>query len=94
MSNRYYEVVEIFKVEYGNVSYSGNPSRILHTSRGTFKTLPDAGFVYGMSSNESYEGKKFELTLTPGGKVTNMRELTGGLKDVVAEFYGGGVRYA
>jgi len=94
MSNRHYAVVEIFKIESGNLSYYGNPSKILHTSRGTFKTLPNAGFVYGLRSNGFYEGMKVELTLTPGGYVTNMRELTGGLKDVVAEFYGGGVRYA
>lgn len=82
--------VVIYKVENGNVSYYGNPSKIVTTSRGTFKTTVNAGFVYGMQSNESWEGQKVELTLTPAGRVTNMRKLRpadkGGLRDQVTDY--------
>lgn len=83
--------VIIYKVESGNVSYYGNPSKILTTSRGTFKTMANAGFVYGMGYNDSYEGQKVELTLTPAGRVTNMRKLRpadkGGLRDQVTDYH-------
>lgn len=82
--------VIIYKVENGNVSYYGNPSKILTTSRGIFKTMANAGFVYGMQSNESWEGQKVELTLTPAGRVTDMRKLRtadkGGLRDQVTDY--------
>lgn len=82
--------VIVYKVESGNVSYFGNPSKILHTSRGTFKTMANASFVYGMGYNDSYEGQKVELTLTPAGRVTDMRKLRpadkGGLRDQVTDY--------
>lgn len=82
--------VIIYEVESGNLSYYGNPSKILHTSRGSFKTMANAGFVYGMQSNESWEGQKVELTLTPAGRVTDMRKLRradeGGLRDQVSGY--------
>lgn len=68
-------VATVYAVESGNLSYYGNPSKILHTSEGTFKTMVNAGFVYGMGYNDSYKGQKVELTLTPAGRVTNMRKL-------------------
>ena len=82
--------VIIYKVESGNVSYFGNPSKILTTSRGIFKTMSNAGFVYGMGYNDSYEGQKVELTLTPAGRVTDIRKLRpadkGGLRDQVTDY--------
>ena len=87
MSIRNTVAVIVHHVENGNVSYYGNPSKIFHTSRGMFQTMANAGFVYGMQSNESWEGQKVELTLTPSGRVTNARKLTkDGLKDVVTNY--------
>ena len=73
MSNKL--VVKVYSIESGNLSYYGNPSKILYTSEGTFKTQSNAGFVYGMSYNDRYEGAKVELSLTPAGRVTNLRRL-------------------
>lgn len=88
MSNRFYVPAVIYSVEYGNVSYWGNPSLVMHTSRGTYKTSSDVSFVYGVSRLDTYNGKKVELTLTPAGRVTNIRVLKdkvdGGLLDSVS----------
>lgn len=80
----------VFKTEAGPVSYFGNPSRIIHTSRGMFRTLANAGFVYGFENDGGFEGHKVELTLTPAGRVTNIRKLRkfedGGLRDEVTDY--------
>lgn len=68
-------VVEVYSVENGNVSYYGNPSKILYTSEGTFKTQVNANFVYGIDNNGGLGGHKVELSLTPAGRVTNARKL-------------------
>lgn len=68
-------VVTVHYMENGNLSFYGNPSRLLRTSDGTYKTMANAGFVYGLQSNASWEGAKVELSLTPSGRVTNMRRL-------------------
>lgn len=82
--------VIVYKVESGNVSYFGNPSKILTTSRGIFKTMANAGFVYGIDNDGGLEGHKVELTLTPSGRVTNARKLRpadkGGLRDQVTDY--------
>ena len=67
--------VEVYRVESGNVSYYGNPSKIIHTSLGSFQTMANAGFVYGIDNNGGLEGHKVELSLTPAGRVTNARKL-------------------
>lgn len=83
-------VVLVYSVESGNLSYYGNPSKIIHTSRGTYKTQTNAGFVYGMGHNENYRGKKVELTVTDAGRVYNMRILKdaaeGGLLDNISQY--------
>lgn len=68
-------VVTVYYVESGNLSYYGNPSKILRTSEGTFKTMVNAGFVYGIDNNGGLAGHKVELSLTPAGRVTNARKL-------------------
>lgn len=90
-NNRSTLIVLVFATEAGNLSYYGNPSRIVHTSRGTFKTMANAGFVYGFENDGGFVGHKVELTLTPAGRITNMRKLkkaeNGGLRDEVAEYH-------
>lgn len=89
-NDRHTLTVLVFKTEAGNLSYYGNPSRIIHTSRGTFKTMANAGFVYGFENDGGFEGHKVELTLTPAGRVTNMRKLkkdtNGGLREQITDY--------
>ena len=89
MSDRFKSTVIIYSAEYGKVSYFGNPSLVLNTSRGVFKSLANAGFVYGVNPRDLREVKA-ELSLTPACKVTNLRVLklaaVGGLKDQVSEY--------
>lgn len=75
MSKREYLVVNVYDMESGNLSYYGNPSLIMYTDHGTFRTTPNAGFVYGAWNNGGYAGRKVELSLTPSGRVTNVRVL-------------------
>ena len=90
-TDRYTVTALVFKTEAGPVSYYGNPSRIIHTSRGMFRTMANAGFVYGFENDGGFEGHKVEFTLTPAGRVTNMRKLRkyedGGLRDQVSDYY-------
>lgn len=89
-TERYTVTALVFKTEAGPLSYYGNPSRIIHTSRGTFRTMANAGFVYGFENDGGFEGHKVEFTLTPAGRVTKMRKLRpadkGGLRDQVTDY--------
>ena len=85
MSDRSKSVVVIYRAKYGKVSFYGNPSLVLETSRGTLHTLANAGFVYGVDPR-NLTNVKAELSLTPSGRVTNIRVLRGSLKDVVSDY--------
>lgn len=84
--SRHTVTVEIYRTESANRSYYGNPAKIIHTSRGAYRTQTDANFVYGFD-NTNWENTKAELTLTPAGRVTNVRKLKpankGGLRDEI-----------
>lgn len=89
-NDRHTMTVLVLESENGNVSYYGNPSKIFHTSRGTFRTQANSSLAYSCDNDGGFEGHKVELTLTPAGRVTKMRKLkkdtNGGLRDQITDY--------
>lgn len=60
-----------------NNSVNGNPTFILHTSEGDFRTSSDAGFAYAITNHtgrpefsaNSWIGKRVTLSATRAGRV-------------------------
>lgn len=71
-------VANLYRIERLDNSYYGNPRADFHTDKGTFRSVTDAGFMYG-AWNGRPEGKTVELTVTDAGRVYDMRILTGKL---------------
>lgn len=81
--------VMIHETTFASTSYLGNPSYDLRTSMGTFRTISNGSIGYKLN-NGSHEGDKVELTLTPAGRVIDIRILkfadNGGLRDQISNW--------
>lgn len=59
-------------VKRANSSVNGNPAYYLHTDDGTFRTMSDAGWAYGLENDFTVNGEHdidVTLTLSPAGRV-------------------------
>lgn len=81
--------VMIHETTFASTSFYGNPSYDLRTSLGTFRTITNGSIGYELN-NGTYEGKKAELTLTPAGRIIDIRILkyadNGGLRDQISNW--------